>query len=55
MLLSICTVLFKDFGHSHWHNSVMWAELMDNITIMGGGSMNGGGISSGTASPGPPS
>lgn len=35
---------YQDFGHSHFHNSLMWGENIDNITFTGGGEINGGGI-----------
>jgi polygalacturonase len=33
---------YQDFGHSHWHNSLIWAENMENITITGPGMIDGG-------------
>src|ERR1700681_2660845 len=24
---------FQDFGHSHWHNSLIWGEDLENISI----------------------
>jgi polygalacturonase len=35
---------YQDFGHSHWHNSLIWGENLQNITIMGKGTINGGGM-----------
>jgi polygalacturonase len=35
---------FQDFGHSHWHNSLIWGEGLDNIAITGGGLINGKGL-----------
>ena len=32
---------FQDFGHSHWHNSLIWGEDLDNIAIVGGGLISG--------------
>src|SRR5947209_14665153 len=32
---------FQDFGHSHWHNSVIWGENLENIAITGGGRISG--------------
>jgi polygalacturonase len=43
---------YQDFGHSHWHNSLMWAEGMENISITGPGRIWGKGLSKGTG-PGP--
>ena len=28
---------FQDFGHSHWHNSLIWGEGLENVSIVGGG------------------
>ena len=28
---------FQDFGHSHFHNSLIWGEGLENIAITGGG------------------
>src|ERR1700674_5772706 len=28
---------FQDFGHSHWHNSLIWGEGLENISIEGQG------------------
>lgn len=36
---------FQDFGHSHWHNSLIWGEDLQNISIMGPGLINGKGLS----------
>jgi polygalacturonase len=43
---------YQDFGHSHWHNSLIWAEGMENISITGPGRIWGKGLSRGTG-PGP--
>jgi polygalacturonase len=32
---------FQDFGHSHWHNSLIWGESLENISIIGGGLISG--------------
>jgi hypothetical protein len=26
---------YQDFGHSHWHNSLIWADGMEDITLSG--------------------
>src|SRR3569833_459119 len=39
---------YQDFGHSHWHNSLIWAEGMENISITGPGRIWGKGLSRGT-------
>ena len=36
---------YQDFGHSHFQNALMWGEGLEDITITGGGTINGGGIS----------
>lgn len=28
---------YQDFGHSHWHNSLIWGENVENISIVGHG------------------
>lgn len=33
--------LYQDFGHSHWHNSLIWAEDAQDIAILGGGRIDG--------------
>jgi len=38
---------YQDFGHSHWHNSLIWAEDAENISITGPGLINGSGLSRG--------
>ena len=34
---------YQDFGHSHFHNALMWGEKIDNFAIIGG-RVNGGHI-----------
>lgn len=38
---------FQDFGHSHWHNSLIWGENLENVTICGQGLINGAGLTRG--------
>jgi polygalacturonase len=38
---------FQDFGHSHWHNSLIWGEDVENISIEGQGLIWGKGLSRG--------
>ncbi|TDH24208.1 glycoside hydrolase family 28 protein [Segetibacter sp. 3557_3] len=38
---------FQDFGHSHWHNSLIWGENLENISILGPGTIFGKGLSRG--------
>lgn len=33
--------MYQDFGHSHWHNSLMWGEDLRNVTICGEGLIDG--------------
>jgi len=35
---------FQDFGHSHWHNSLIWGEGLENISILGQGMIYGKGL-----------
>ncbi len=32
---------FQDFGHSHFHNSLIWGEGLENVSIEGAGLING--------------
>jgi len=32
---------YQDFGHSHWHNSLLWGENLHHVTIEGGGLIDG--------------
>ncbi|WP_242691690.1 rhamnogalacturonidase [Desertivirga arenae] len=36
--------IYQDFGHSHWHNSLIWGENLDNISILGPGTIYGKGL-----------
>lgn len=33
--------MYQDFGHSHWHNSLIWGENIKNVTICGEGLIDG--------------
>ena len=45
---------FQDFGHNHWHNSLIWGEGLENVSIYGPGLIWGRGLSHGRGSgPGP--
>lgn len=33
--------IYQDFGHSHWHNSLIWGEGLENVTICGEGLIDG--------------
>lgn len=35
---------FQDFGHSHWHNSLIWGENLEDISILGPGIIYGKGL-----------
>ena len=35
---------YQDYGHSHWHNSLLWGENLENISILGTGIINGVGL-----------
>ena len=35
---------FQDFGHSHWQNSLIWGEHLENVTICGQGLIDGAGL-----------
>ncbi|WP_236353556.1 rhamnogalacturonidase [Flavobacterium seoulense] len=35
---------FQDFGHSHWHNSLIWGENLEDISILGPGIIHGKGL-----------
>src|SRR5579872_3263584 len=32
---------YQDYGHSHWRNSLMWGEGVENVAILGQGLING--------------
>ena len=32
---------YQDFGHSHWHNSLIWGENLENVSITGPGRIDG--------------
>jgi hypothetical protein len=38
---------YQDFGHSHWHNSLIWGEGLSNVSILGPGVIWGRGLSRG--------
>ncbi len=38
---------YEDFGHSHWHNSLIWGVGLQNIAILGPGRIFGRGLSRG--------
>ena len=38
---------YQDYGHNHWHNSLIWGENLDGISITGPGLIWGKGLSRG--------
>lgn len=38
------TDMYQDFGHSHWHDSLIWGENIENISILGPGLIHGKGL-----------
>ena len=44
---------YQDFGHSHWHNSLIWGEGVEDVSILGPGRLWGKGLTrSGDPTPG---
>ena len=39
---------YQDFGHNHWHNSLLWGEGLENVSIFGPGLIWGRGLSRGS-------
>jgi polygalacturonase len=35
---------YQDFGHSHWHNSLIWGEGIEDVSIAGPGRIHGRGL-----------
>jgi len=38
---------FQDYGHNHWHNSLLWGEDIHDVSILGPGLIWGEGLSRG--------
>ncbi|HEY7086985.1 MAG TPA: glycoside hydrolase family 28 protein [Tepidisphaeraceae bacterium] len=38
---------YQDFGHTHWRNSLIWGENLENISILGPGRIDGKGLTRG--------
>ncbi|WP_263373155.1 rhamnogalacturonidase [Granulicella aggregans] len=38
---------YQDYGHNHWHNSLIWGEDLHDIAITGPGLIHGKGLSNG--------
>ena len=43
---------YQDYGHNHWHNSLLWGENLHDVSITGPGLIDGKGLSKGYG-PGP--
>jgi polygalacturonase len=43
---------YQDYGHNHWHNSLIWGDGLENVAICGPGLIWGKGLSRGEG-PGP--
>jgi polygalacturonase len=42
---------FQDFGHNHWHNSLIWGENVHDVAILGPGLIWGRGLARGHDDP----
>jgi polygalacturonase len=38
---------YQDFGHNHWHNSLLWGEGLTNVAVTGPGELWGRGLQKG--------
>ena len=38
---------YQDYGHNHWHNSLLWGEDIHDLSITGPGLIHGKGLSNG--------
>ncbi len=38
---------YQDYGHNHWHNSLLWGENLHDVSILGPGRIWGKGLSRG--------
>jgi polygalacturonase len=38
---------YQDYGHNHWHNSLLWGENIENVAIEGPGELWGRGLQKG--------
>ena len=41
---------YQDYGHNHWHNSLLWGEGLHDVSITGAGLIYGKGLSKGYGS-----
>jgi polygalacturonase len=44
---------YQDFGHTHWHNSLIWGEDLHDVTIFGPGLIWGRGLTRGAGAENP--
>jgi len=42
---------YQDYGHNHWHNSLIWGEQLHDVSISGPGLIWGKGLSRGEGTP----
>ncbi len=42
---------YQDYGHNHWHNSLIWGENIHDVSILGPGLIWGEGLSRGFGKP----
>jgi polygalacturonase len=42
---------YQDYGHNHWHNSLIWGEQLHDVSISGPGRIWGRGLSRGEGPP----
>jgi polygalacturonase len=42
---------WQDYGHSHFHNALMWGDGITNLTITGSGTIDGAGLETANAVP----
>jgi polygalacturonase len=42
---------FQDFGHNHWHNSLIWGEHIHDVAVLGPGLICGRGLAAGMTIP----
>jgi polygalacturonase len=40
---------YQDYGHNHWHNSLLWGEDLHDVSITGTGLIHGKGLSFGAS------
>ncbi|SFR99489.1 Polygalacturonase [Granulicella pectinivorans] len=45
---------YQDYGHNHWHNSLLWGENLHDLSITGPGLIYGKGLSFGVGPSRPP-